>query len=117
MLEDLPDGFLHALLLLLPGNDSLQLSRASKTLRQRVLAAPALNASVTVGVSMLEVRPEGVEGRRQVMTMTLSFDHDCCRPAFWRGFPRYSSFRSNPTDGCACDATKRSTATRRPWLN
>jgi hypothetical protein len=56
MLEDLPDGFLHALLLLLPGNDSLQLSRVSKTLRQRVLAAPALNAGVTVGVSMLEVR-------------------------------------------------------------
>ena len=56
MLEDLPDGFLHALLLLLPGNDSLRLSRVSKTLRRRVFAAPALNAGVTVGVSMLEVR-------------------------------------------------------------
>ena len=55
MLEDLPDGFLHALLLLLPGNDSLQLTRTCKSLRRRVLAAPALNAGVTVGVSMLEV--------------------------------------------------------------
>ena len=56
MLEDLPDGFWHALLLLLPDNDALQLSRVSRTLRRRVSSAPALNAGVTVGLSTLEVR-------------------------------------------------------------
>ena len=55
MLEDLPDGFWHALLLLLPGNEALQLSRVSRTLRRRVSTAPALNAGVTVGLSTLEV--------------------------------------------------------------
>ena len=55
MLEDLPDGFWHALLLLLPDNEALQLTRVSRTLRRRVSAAPALNAGVTVGLSTLEV--------------------------------------------------------------
>ena len=54
MLEELPDGFMHALLLLLPDNGALQLSRVSKALRRTVLAAPALNAGVTVGLSTLE---------------------------------------------------------------
>ncbi len=55
MLEDLPDGFWHALLLLLPDNEAFQLSRVSRTLRRRVSSAPALNAGVTVGLSTLEV--------------------------------------------------------------
>ncbi len=55
MLEDLPDGFWHALLLLLPNNEAIQLTRVSRTLRRRVGSAPALNAGVTVGLSTLEV--------------------------------------------------------------